>query len=586
MFFLSDRVFVKSLRFLIPYLLPYRRRLLSGGVWLLLTNALAMVIPWMLKGGIEAVEGGDARGLAWFALLLALAALLRGGTRQLSRLRFLRTARRIEVDLRRDLLTRLLGQDAPFFDRHRTGDLLSRFTNDLANIRMLAGFGVLTLANAALVYLFSLVMLLALAPELTLIALLPYPFMLIVVKRVSRRLLHYSTLVQESLGRVSEAVEEGISGQAVIRAGDLTEDRCRRFAALNDDYLERNLVLARLRALVLPVMIVIGPLATLLALYFGGTRVMAGELGLGELIAFNAYLVQLAWPTLLLGWVLTLTQRAAASMERLDPLLGTPEPAPFVASAARDLTAPGMRATGLDFAYGERPVLHGLAFDIPPGTLVGVAGGTGSGKSTLLKLLSRLYLPESGMIFVDGEDLAGIDGASYRRRLAAVPQEGRLFSGTLRENLLYGVPDADDGLLRQIAEAVCLEEEVRSFAGGFATRVGEGGLALSGGQRQRVCLGRALAADGGLWLLDDPFSHLDAATAGEVWARLRPRLAGRTVLLASGRVSLFQGMDWVLVLKDGSICQQGTPAELAAADGCYVRLAERERLLAELEGSA
>lgn len=577
---------MKSLRFLIPYLLPYRRLLLAGVVWLVLTNALAMVIPWMLKGGIEAVEGGNYRGLAWFALLLALAALLRGGTRQLSRLRFLRTARRIEVDLRRDLLTRLLGQDAPFFDHHRTGDLLSRFTNDLANIRMLAGFGVLTLANAALVYLFSLVMLLALSPGLTLIALLPYPFMLIVVKRVSRRLLQHSTLVQESLGRVSEAVEEGISGQAVIRAGNLAEDRCQRFAELNDDYLERNLVLARLRALVLPVMIVIGPLATLLALYFGGARVMAGELGLGELIAFNAYLVQLAWPTLLLGWVLTLTQRAAASMERLDPLLATPEPTPFTASATRDLRAPAMRAAGLDFAYGERPVLHGLTFDIPPGTLVGVAGGTGSGKSTLLKLLSRLYRPESGKVFVDGEDLADLDGAAYRRRLAAVPQEGRLFSGTLRENLLYGVPEADDDLLQQIAEAVCLEEEVANFAEGYATRVGEGGLALSGGQRQRVCLGRALAADGGLWLLDDPFSHLDAATAREVWARLRPRLAGRTVLLASGRVSLFQGMDWVLVLKDGSICQQGTPAELAAADGCYARLAERERLLAELEGSA
>jgi len=577
---------VKSLRFLIPYLRPYQRLLLAGVVWLVLTNALAMVIPWMLKGGIEAVEAGDYRGLIRFALLLALAAVLRGGTRQLSRLRFLRTARRIEVDLRRDLLTRLLAQDAPFFDRHRTGDLLSRFSNDLTNIRMLAGFGVLTLANAVLVYLFSVIMLLSLAPGLTLIALLPYPFMLIVVKVVSRHLLHHSTRVQESLGRVSEAVEEGVSGQAVIRAGNLAEDRCRRFADLNDNYLERNLVLARLRALVLPVMTVIGPLATLLALYFGGARVVAGALSLGELIAFNAYLVQLAWPTLLLGWVLTLTQRAAASMERLDPLLGTAEPPPFTGTVARDLRAPGMRADGLDFAYGERPVLHGLTFDIPPGTLVGVAGGTGSGKSTLLKLLSRLYRPEAGMVFVDGEDLADLDGAAYRRRLAAVPQEGRLFSGTLRENLLYGVPDGDDGLLQQIAEAVCLEEEVVNFAEGYATRVGEGGLALSGGQRQRVCLGRALAADGGLWLLDDPFSHLDAGTAREVWTRLRPRLAGRTVFLASGRVSQLQGMDRVLVLKDGCICQQGTPAELAATEGCYARLAERERLLAELEEPA
>ena len=315
---------MKSLLFLIPYLRTYQRLLLTGMVWLVLTNVLAMVIPWTLKRGIDAAERGDTREILWFAVILAAAAVLRGGTRILSRLRYLRTARRIEVDLRRDMLIRLLAQETSFFDGQRTGDLLSRFTNDLANLRMLAGFGVLTLANAVLVYLFTLVMLLSLAPGLTLIALLPYPLMLVVVKRVSRRLLYHSTRVQDSLGKVSEAVEEGVSGQAVIRAANLLDNRCRLFDRLNDDYLDCNLALARLRALILPVMTVIGPLATLLALYFGGSRVMADTLSLGELVAFNAYLVQLAWPTLLLGWVLTLTQRAAASMDRIDLLLRLP----------------------------------------------------------------------------------------------------------------------------------------------------------------------------------------------------------------------------------------------------------------------
>ncbi len=575
---------MKSLVFLIPYLRTYRRLLLAGLVWLVLTNALAMLIPWTLKQGIDAAERGDTREILWFAAILATAAVLRGVTRIFSRLRYLRTARRVEVDLRRDLLTRLLGQETPFFDSQRTGDLLSRFTNDLSNIRMLAGFGVLTLANAALVYLFTLVMLLSLAPGLTLIALLPYPAMLIVVKRVSRRLLYHSTRVQEALGKVSEAVEEGVSGQAVIRAGNLFDNRCRQFDRLNDDYLECNLVLARLRALILPVMTVIGPLATLLALYFGGSRVVGGTLSLGELIAFNAYLVQLAWPTLLLGWVLTLTQRAAASLERIDLLLRLPaKRAVLPAAGLRDLTAPGVQATGLTFAYGEQSVLHELSFDIPAGTLVGVAGATGSGKSSLLKLLARLYPLDAEQLFVDGEDLALVDETAYRRRLAAVPQEGRLFTGSVKENLLYAVPDADDEELQRVADAVCLTEEVAGFDEGFATKVGEGGLSLSGGQRQRVCLGRALAAGGGLWLLDDPFSHLDAATAREVWARLRPQLQGKTVFFASGRVSQIEGADRVLVLEGGRLCEQGTPAELARAGGLYARLIERERLLAELE---
>lgn len=573
---------MNSLRRLYPYWRAYGGVLLAGTCWLALTDGLALLIPWALKQGIDAMAAQQYPAVGWAAALLAAAALLRGGTRILSRLRFLQTARLIEIDLRRDLLSALLQRDAGFFDRQRTGDLLSRFTSDLANVRMFAGFGLLTLLNTALIYLLTLAMLFYLSPGLTLIALGPYLLLLVLVKWLSRHLLHHSTRVQEGAGLVSQAVEEGVSGQAVIRAGNLAALRTGHFEGLNADYLQRNLVLARLRSLMLPIMTLVGPVGTLLVIAFGGGRVAAGTLSLGELVAFQAYLLQLAWPTLLLGWVLTLVQRAAASMTRLDEVLNPPAAG---AGPGRQppAGAPALELRQLNFSYDERRVLHDLTLQLPAGALIGLTGPTGSGKSTLLKLLSGLYPLPPGAILLDGVDLAELDGAAHRRRLAVVPQEGRLFSGSLEQNLLYAVPDGGEELLRRTAAAVQLDAEVAGFAEGFATRVGEGGLTLSGGQRQRVCLGRALARGGRLWLLDDPFSHLDAVTAREVWGAMRPLLSGETVLLASGRVSLLEGCDRILVLEAGALAQAGSHGELLARGGRYARMAEQEALERELE---
>ncbi len=574
---------MSRLRLILPYFAPYRSLLLVGLGWLLVTDFLGLLLPWMLKVGVDAAQQGAYRQLVLAAAVLVGGALLRFGTRLLSRFAFLRSACRLEIDLRRDLLSSLLCREGPFFDSHRTGDLLSRCTNDLSNVRTMAGFGLLILINTVLVYLLTLALLFSLSPSLTLLALIPYPLLLVVVKYLSGRLLTASSAVQKGLGRISEALEEGISGQAVIRSYGLHGVRCAHFEELNGEYLSSSLKLAKLRALIGPVMALIAPVSTLLILYVGGGRVVAGKLSLGELVAFNAYLMQLAMPTLMLGWVLSLGQRAMASLERLRSLL-TPLPYAERLPLMTASTAPAVDIQHLDFAYDDQPVLKDLSLSLTPGSLTGISGTTGSGKSTLLQLLAGFYPVKPGEINIDGQDLTTLDVVEHRKRLAVVPQEGRLFSGTLQDNLLYGEPGADTELLQRVADAVCLSDEVAGFEEGFATRVGEGGKALSGGQRQRVALGRALARDGSLWLLDDPFSHLDAATARQVWQALQPLLKAKTVLLVSARVSLLEVADDIVILDQGRVAEQGSHAELLALEGRYARLLEQERLKQELEG--
>lgn len=574
---------MSCLRLILPYFRPYRSVLLIGLVWLLVTDLLGLLLPWMLKAGVDAAQQDAPRQLLLAAALLAAGALLRFATRLWSRLAFLRSACSIELDLRRDLLARLLCREGPYFDRHRTGDLLSRFTNDLSNIRIMAGFGLLILINTVLVYLLTLSLLFSLAPALTLMALIPYLLLLVLVKGLSGRLLTASAAVQKGLGSISEALEEGISGQAVIRSYGLRDFCCAEFAELNSAYLANNLRLARLRALIGPLMALIAPLSTLLILYFGGGRVVAGELSLGELVAFNAYLMQLAMPTLMFGWVLSLGQRAVASVERLQSLLTVAGPAPGI-SVSSPLLAPQVDIQNLSFAYKDQPVLQEVSLSLPAGSLIGIGGATGCGKSTLLQLLAGFYPVRPGEISIAGQDLTVLDLLEHRSRLAMVPQEGRLFSGSLQENLLYGVPQGDEKLLQRVADAVCLSDDLAAFKEGYATRVGEGGKALSGGQRQRVALGRALARDGSLWLLDDPFSHLDAATARQVWFLLRPLLQDKTVLLVSARVSLLEVADQIVIFDQGRVAEQGSHQQLLALGGRYARLLEQECLQQELEG--
>lgn len=576
---------MKLLRSLLPWLRPYRRVLLLGFVWIIITNALLLMIPQLLRLGIDAIEQGKWQDVQFYAGMIVLATLAGGAIRIFSRLHFLHTGRRVEVDLRRAMFERLLYQPGPFFNRHRIGDLVSRFTNDLTNVRMVTGFGLVSLVNAVVVYAISISLMLWMSPSLTVVALLPFPLLLLGIKKVSRRLLHYSGQVQERLGSISDMVEESIRGQLSLRSSGFQEVRCAQFDRLNAHYLDAAIGMAKMRALIGPIMSVVTPMGILLVLYFGGRQVIDGRLQLGDLVAFNAYLVQLTMPTMLLGWILTLVQRAAVGMERISLLLDLDAPQPRLEAPPEATTPPHITLRDASFGFNaDKPVLHHLNLDIPAGSTLGITGGVASGKSALLHLLSGRYPVAEGEIFIDEKDLAHLDTQRHSQRLCAVLQEGKLFSGTLADNLRFAAPDLDDASLARITRQVALESEIAQFRHGLDTRIGEGGLTLSGGQRQRVGIARALARDRGLWLLDDPFSHLDTVTSGKVWEALQEQIKERTLLFASSRVSILQGADHIIVLNNGEIIEQGNHSSLIELAGEYARLWEREQLHREMEG--
>lgn len=585
---------MKLLRDLWPWLYPYRRKLLLGAVWIVVTNVLLLTIPQMLRLGIGAIEHQQWHDVAYYAAIMALLAIVGGAIRVQSRLSFLHTGRRVEVDIRQAMLERLLYQPAPFFDNNRIGDLISRFTNDLINVRMVAGFGLVSVANAAVVYTISLGMMLWMSPSLTVAALLPFPLMLLVTKWISRHLLHHSAQVQRRLGELSAVVEETVRGQSSLRSSGFQRSHCARFAAINERYLRSAVALARMRALILPVMSIVTPLGILMVLYFGGRQVIAGTLQLGDLVAFNAYLVQLTMPTILLGWIITLVQRATTGMDRIKLLLNLSQPHPLLTMNSDQLYPPAIELCGLSFAYpapgksadgaGEQQlVLRNISLRIAAGSTVAVVGAVASGKSTLLHLLTGRYPLPAHQVCVDGHDLSSCSIQFYSHNLSAVLQEGQLFSGTLAENFRFAAPDLSDDELLTLADKVMLSGEIEQFPDKFATLIGEGGLTLSGGQRQRVAIARALGRNRGLWLLDDPLSHLDSDTARQVWSNLRAELRGKTVVLASSRVSILQDVDHIIVLDGGQILEQGVHQQLMQLNGEYARLVLRERLHMQME---
>lgn len=576
---------MNQLRSLLPYYRPYLRGVIAGLALVVIGNVFTIAGPFLLKLAIDGITVSLSREvILTYALLIVAAAVLSGITRFGMRQLLNSISRNIETDLRNDLFRHLLRLPPEFYDRWRTGDLMSRATNDVLAVRQVAGPAIMYLVNTAAVSVFALALMMWISPTLTAIAMIPMVLIPVAVVWFGSRIHSRFERIQEQFSELNSFAQENLSGIRIVQAYAREDDQVRRFGVHSTEYMERNLDLARIWGAFFPALRFLGGLGAVIVLWLGGREVIAGHITLGEFVAFGFYLTLLMWPMIAVGWVTNLFQRGAASMGRINALLAT-EPA--IDDAAETIDSPitgaiEFRNVWFRYPETERWVLEDVSFMIEPGETVAIVGATAGGKSTIVRLMARLYDVTRGEILIDGIDVRNRRLVSLRSAIATVPQEPFLFSDTLRENLILDDTESDDRLARAI-DVAQLRTTLDEIPSGLDTLLGERGINLSGGQKQRATIARALHRDSPILILDDSLSAVDTVTEEAILEGLREFMEGRTSIIVSHRVSAVAGADKILVLDEGHIVETGKHAELLAADGVYARLLERQLLTEELQ---
>jgi ATP-binding cassette subfamily B multidrug efflux pump len=576
----------KSLHTLWPYLWRYRR---DGGLGfgaLTMKVALHASLPLLTKGAIDALTAGAPLGkLFGFAAALVAVSAVKGLFQYWMRVILIGLSRDIEYDLRNDLFTRLTGLSGDFYSRFRTGDIMARTTNDLNAVRMMLGPGIMYWTETVITFAIAIAVMASVDWPLTLFSLMPAPVITIVVMMFGTRIHDRFERIQKIFSDISSRVQENLSGVRVIRAYVQEEAELRRFERLNLEFIEQNVKLARLSGLFMPLLQGLIGITFLIVLWAGGARLIAGSIGFGSFVMFSTYMGMLAWPMIALGWVVNLTQRGTASLERINEILleqptitAPANPAPVPSRLRGDIAF-----EGVEMRYDGRCALAGVTLSIAAGTTVAVVGRTGSGKSTLVHLIPRLADPTAGRVLVDGIDVRHVDPEELRRQIGFVPQETFLFSATLGENVAFGVKEANEEEILRAAEIAGLGPDIAGFPDGLNTVVGERGLTLSGGQKQRVAIARAILRNPRILIMDDALSSVDTLTEERILNHLADVMRDRTTILISHRVSTVRQADCIFVLEDGAVVEMGTHAELVGRGGYYADLYQKQLLEEELE---
>jgi ATP-binding cassette subfamily B multidrug efflux pump len=559
-----------------PYLMANRTSIIVGLLCLIIVDLLQLFIPRVIKRVVDDLTLGrvDQNGLLKYAVAILTLGLCIGFFRFFWRRCLLGTARKTEEALRNRLFSHLQTLSPAYFDRMRIGDLMAHATNDIQQVRMASGMGLVALNDAIFLGTAAIGFMIYINLELTLYVLIPMPLIVMGTRLFGRQMHRRYRRVQAAFSELTEAVRERFAGIRVVMAYNAEATEARAVEKISDAYVRENIDLVKVTGTFFPLMILLTNLSLAIVLFQGGRQTIFANITPGDFVAFISYLGLLTWPMMALGWVTNLIQRGRASLDRLDGILST-APELVEAKDARPVIGfhNSLIVDEVNFAYdAERgPVLRRVSLSLKKGQTIGIVGPPGSGKTTLLQLLLRLYDVDAGSICIDGEDLRHLKIADYRALISIAPQEPFLFAGTVRENIIFGKPDVSEAQLARATRLAALDTTIAELPDGLDTVVGEKGVILSGGQKQRVALARTLLDDAPVMILDDPVSQVDTRTAACIVDTLRSMAADKTVLIVSHRLSALRHADVIVLMDNGRIVSSGNHEQMMAADGYYAR---------------
>lgn len=579
---------MKNLLTLKKYFLKYKTKLFLGIVFILISNSMTVILPILLKDAIDELQRNTTSAiLLKYAGLIVGTSIVGGIFRYSIRQTIIVVSREIEYDLRGDFWSHIQKLPLRYFQNNSTGNIMSHATNDINAIRSFIGPAVMYSIDTSIRLLIVVGIMMSMNFSLTIYALLPLPFLSYGVYRVGKLIHEKYVKIQENFSQLTTRAQENFSGIRVIKSFVREENEIKRWRELSKEFLRKNMNLIRIQAMITPILTVITGISIIVVIWIGGGKVINGEMSLGEIAAFVAYLSILIWPVIAFGWVMNIIQQAEASMKRLNKIFS--EPYEIDDSEKTDLSIKELKGeiefNNVSFRYSDNlpKVLNNINLKIPIGSTLAVIGHTGSGKTSLINLIPRLYDVTDGEVKIDGKNVKEIPLDILRTNIAVVQQESFLFSDTVNGNLSYGLRTIDIDKVKEVSRIANFDKDVETFTKGYETMVGERGITFSGGQKQRASLARALAADPKILILDDSFSAVDTQTEERILKNLKEFMKNRTSIIISHRISTVKDADNIIVIHNETIAEQGTHNELVALNGIYADLHYRQLLEKELE---